>query len=110
MENGPSVSARAKSSPKGDAQDGLLEALEVILSDESALYLSLGSEEAVVGLNKSPNVYAFGDSMRAERWLFMSPRDRAMWVAAWLRKAASYSRRPKIRPVPVPPVRHAVAG
>ena len=120
MNNAPSATASAdgarvpvgggRSPVKGDSQDGLLEALEVILSDESSLYLSLGSEEAVVGLNKSPKYHAFGDSMSAERWLFMSPRDRAMWVAAWLRKAAVYSKRPKIRPVPVPPLRYADAS
>ena len=113
MENAPSVSVRAsgarpgggaKSSPKGGAQDGLLEVLETILADESSLYLSLGHEEAVVGLNMSPKYHAFGGSMGASRWGSMTPRKRAMWVVRELRKVAAYARRPRIRPVPIPPI------
>ena len=100
----------AKSSPKGGAQDGLLEVLETILADESSLYLSLGHEEAVVGLNMSPKYHAFGGSMEAMRWVSMTPRKRAMWVAGELRKASAYARRPRIRPVPVPPLRYADAS
>ena len=120
MKKAPSVSVRAngvrdpgrgaKPSLKDKASGGLLEALELILTDESSLYLSLGPDEAVVGLNKSPKYHAFGDSTSATRWLSMSPRQRAVWVVGKLRKAAAYSRRPRIRPVPVPPLRYADAS
>ena len=121
MENAPSVSARAsgarpgggaKSSPKGGAKVGLLEALETILADESSLYLSLGPEVAVVGLNMSPKYHASGGSMEASRWVFMTPRERAMWVVGELHKVAAYARRPRIRTVPTPPnpLRRAAAS
>ena len=111
----PSVRRRApggggaKTSSK-DEQEGILKDLEVILADNSSLYLSLGPEEAVVAMNKSPLVYAFGDSRSASRWLFMSPRERALWVTRVLRKAAAYSRRPKLRPIPEPSWIQAAAG
>ena len=113
MENAPSVSVRAsgarpgggaKSSPKGGAKVGLLEALEIILADDSSLYLSLGPEVAVVGLNMSPKYHASGGSMDASSWVSMTPRKRAMWVVRELQKVAVYARRPRIRPVPIPPI------
>ena len=82
---------RPSLSPDGRLADDLAE----ILKDRLAVYLSLGPDGAVMSV-KSHGTYAFGKAFDA-RWERMTPRERAEVVLAWIRAAARYGRRPRIR-------------
>ena len=115
MKEAPSVSARAPgcgpvTSPEEKAQEGFLHVLGGILADNSSLLMSVGPEGPMFGMKKSPTVIAFGDTWTALRWSRMSPRERALWVARDLRKAAacSSSHESKIRKVSDPSRKEAI--
>jgi hypothetical protein len=48
---------------------------------------------------KSAETFAQGEAIGAE-WLSMTPKARAEVVLRWIRKAARYSRKPRVRWVP----------
>jgi len=83
----------ARTSPSPDGR--LVDDLAAILKDDLSAYLSLGPAGAVLAV-KSPEVYAFGKALGAQ-WVRMTPRERARLVLDWIRSAARYGRRPKIR-------------
>ena len=85
------VPARTSPSPDGC----LVEDLAEILRDGLSAYLSLGPAGAVLAV-KSPEVYAFGGALGAQ-WVRMTPHERARLVLEWIRSAARYGRRPRIR-------------
>jgi len=82
---------RPSPSPDGRLVDDLAE----ILKDDLSAYLNLGPAGAVLAV-KSPEVYAFGRALGAQ-WARMTSRQRARLVVDWIRSAARYGRRPKIR-------------
>jgi hypothetical protein len=73
----------------------LLEDLALLLDGPRALYLRLGPEGAMFTV-KSPETLAFGDTVDC-RWVRMTSDERAKAVRDWIRKAAAYYRRPKVR-------------
>lgn len=83
--------ARTSPSPDGRLVDDLAE----ILKDDLSAYLSLGPAGAVLAV-KAPEIYAFGKALGAQ-WVRMTPHERARLVVDWIRSAARYGRRPKIR-------------
>jgi len=83
----------ARTSPSPDGR--LVEDLAEILKDDLSAYLNLGPAGAVLAV-KSPEVYAFGKAL-GDQWIRMTPRERARLVIDWIRSAARYGRRPKIR-------------
>lgn len=72
--------------------------LAAVLAGDQAVYLRLGPEGAVLSV-KSAETFAEGVAIGAE-WLGMSPEERARAVLAWIRKAAKYCRKPRVRWVP----------
>lgn len=77
----------------------LVSDLTDVLADGNALYFSLEPKGVVLSV-KAPEVFAFGDSIGG-RWARMSPRQRAEFVLQWIRRAAKYTRKPKVpRPFP----------
>lgn len=72
--------------------------LTEVLADGNALYFSLEPKGVVLTV-KAPEVFAFGDSIGG-RWARMSPRERAEFVLGWIRRAAKYTRKPRIAPLP----------
>src|SRR3989442_4466468 len=73
----------------------ILADLAAILAEDHALYFRLGPEGAVVSV-KAPKVFDFGDSIGTKR-RWMSPEARARFVLEWIRKAAVYCRKPRVR-------------
>ena len=76
----------------------ILEDLTAVLAAGRAVYLKLGPEGAVLSV-KAPELFAFGESI-GMKWRFMKPEERASAVLEWIRKAAAYSRKPKVRWAP----------
>jgi hypothetical protein len=69
-----------------------------VLSRDQAVYLRLGPEGAVMSV-KSAETFAEGEAIGTE-WLGMTPEERARAVFGWIRKAAKYSRNPRVRWMP----------
>ncbi|MBV8878875.1 MAG: hypothetical protein JO332_02815 [Planctomycetaceae bacterium] len=92
---------RAGAAPRsGPASEGLtVEDLAALLEGDQALYLRLGPEGAVISVKK-PEAFAFGEA-EGVRWHRMSSRERAKTALGWIRKAAQYCRRPRVRWMPV---------
>lgn len=80
------------------APEEILKDLAQVLARDQAVYFRLGPEGAVMSV-KAPNSFAFGDA-EGVRWLKMTPEERALAVAGWIRKAAKYCRNPRVRWVP----------
>jgi len=76
----------------------ILADLTVVLAANRAVYLKLGPEGAVLSV-KAPELFAFGESIGV-KWQWMKPEERAIAVLDWIRKAAAYSRKPKVRWAP----------
>jgi len=45
---------------------------------------------------KAPDSFAYGDAVDV-RWREMTPDERAQAILAWIRKAAKYCRKPRVR-------------
>jgi len=73
----------------------ILADLAAILAADHAVYFRLGPEGSVLSV-KAPKVFDFGDSI-GTKWIGMSPEDRARFVLEWIRKAAAYCRKPRVR-------------
>ena len=69
--------------------------LAAVLAHDQAVYLRLGPEGAVMSV-KAPDSFAFGDAVDV-RWLGMTPKERAQTLVDWIRKAAKYCRKPRVR-------------
>jgi hypothetical protein len=80
------------------APEEILKDLAQVLAGDQAVYFRLGPEGAVMSV-KAPDCFAFGDA-EGVRWLKMTPQERARAVASWIRKAAKYCRKPRVRWVP----------
>ena len=76
----------------------ILADLTVVLAANRAVYLKLGPEGAVLSV-KAPELFAFGEAI-GTKWQWMKPEERAIAVLDWIRKAAAYSRKPKVRWAP----------
>ena len=76
----------------------VLEDLATLLAADQALYLRLGPEGAVMSV-KGRESFAFGDAI-GPRWYAMTPEERAEALVAWIRKAAKYCRKPRLRWLP----------
>jgi hypothetical protein len=70
--------------------------LASLLAHDQAVYLRLGPEGAVMSVKSNDRRFAFGDAIEV-RWRRMPPDERARAVLGWIRKAAAYSRKPRIR-------------
>jgi hypothetical protein len=77
----------------------ILRDLTAILARDHSVYLRLGPEGAVLTLKLDEKAFAFGKAIEIG-WRAMSPGERARAVLDWIRKAAAYSRRPRVRWVP----------
>ena len=73
----------------------VLQDLATLLAADQALYLRLGPEGALMSV-KGRESFAFGDSI-GPRWNAMTPEERVQALVAWIRKAAKYSRKPRLR-------------
>jgi hypothetical protein len=80
------------------APEEILKDLAQVLSGDQAVYLCLGPEGAVLSM-KPRDAFAYGEAIDV-RWHRMSPEARAQAVLGWIRKAAKYCRKPRIRWVP----------
>lgn len=80
------------------APEEILEDLARVLAGDQAVYLRLGPEGAVMSV-KSAETFAEGEAIGSE-WLGMTPQERAQAVLGWIRKAAKYCRKPRVRWVP----------
>jgi hypothetical protein len=69
-----------------------------VLAGDQAVYFRLGPEGAILSV-KAAETFAFGESIDV-RWHRMGPKERAEAVLAWIRKAAKYCRKPRVRWVP----------
>jgi hypothetical protein len=72
--------------------------LAAVLAGDQAVYFRLGPEGAVMSV-KAPDSFAYGDQVDV-RWYRMTPKERAEAVLGWIRKAAKYCRKPRVRWVP----------
>jgi hypothetical protein len=77
------------------APEEILKDLAQVLAGDQAVYLRLGPEGAVMSV-KAAETFAEGEAIGAE-WLGLTPRERAERVARWIRKAAKYCRKPRVR-------------
>lgn len=84
--------------PKASPPAEVLRDLATVLAGDQAVYLRLGPDGAVMSV-KSAESFAEGDAIGSE-WLGMTPEERAQAVFGWIRKAAKYCRKPRIRWVP----------
>jgi hypothetical protein len=73
--------------------------LASLLAHDQAVYLRLGPEGAVLSVKSNDRRFAFGDAIEG-RWRRLAPDERARAVLGWIRKAAAYSRKPRVRWVP----------
>lgn len=74
--------------------------LAAILANGSAVYLKLGPDGAVLSIKLDERTFANGVSIGTQKWIEMSADERAHAVLAWIHRAASYARNPRVRWVP----------
>jgi hypothetical protein len=77
------------------APEEILKDLAQVLAGDQAVYFRLGPEGAVMSV-KAPDSFAYGDAVDV-RWREMTPEERALAILAWIRKAAKYCRKPRVR-------------
>ena len=85
--------------PSRRAPEEILKDLAEVLAGDQAVYFRLGPEGAVMSVKASEMSFAWGEALDT-RWRRMTPEERALAILAWIRKAAKYCRRPRIRWVP----------
>jgi len=98
MRNVPSPQV-ARGSGKPPAEIPLLEDLAALVAGDQAVYFRLGPEGAVLSV-KGSETFATGVAIGPE-WRGMTPEERAQAVEHWIREAALYCRRPRVRWGPV---------
>jgi len=88
-----------RASARTPAEISFMEDLATVLTGDRAVYLKLGPEGAVMSLTLDERKFAFGEAIEV-RWRGMTPEERTQAVLSWIRKAAKYCRKPRIRWVP----------
>jgi len=83
------------------AEIRLEEDLAVLVAGDQSVYFRVGPEGAVMSV-KAPDSFAYGDAVDV-RWHEMTPEERAQEIVTWIRKAAKYCRKPRVRWGPARP-------
>jgi hypothetical protein len=94
MESTPVVPVPT-SRPGSSSDEAFKEALSTILRNGFSVYLRLDPDGAVLSI-RSSEAFAFGKALET-RWGHLESGKRAETVLGWIREAARYSRRPRIR-------------